>query len=178
MLIVIRIKLKMNIREEQPADVDEIRKVNSEAFETDAEANLVNALRSSGCAYISLVAETDGNIVGHILFTPVELTENKNNLKIMGLAPMAVLSKFQNKGIGSKLVNSGLEYCKSQGYDAVVVLGHPAYYPRFGFIPSVEYGIKSEYDVPDDVFMILELVPEALKGHKGIIKYHEEFNNV
>lgn len=168
----------MNIREEQPSDIDKIWKVNSEAFETEVEANLVNALRNSSCTYISLVAETDENIVGHILFTPVELTGNKSNLKITGLAPMAVSNRFQNKGIGSKLVNAGLEHCKSQGYDAVVVLGHPAYYPKFGFLPSVKYGIKSEYDVPEDVFMILELVPGVLKGHKGVIKYHDEFSNV
>lgn len=168
----------MNIREEQPSDIEKIWEVNSDAFETQAEANLVNALRNSGCAYISLVAETENIVVGHILFTPVELTGNENKLKIMGLAPMAVFSQYQNKGIGSKLVKTGLEYCRSLGYDAVVVLGYPNYYPRFGFVPSVKYGIKSEYEVPDDVFMILELVPEALKGHKGIIKYHEAFNNV
>ena len=168
----------MNIREEQSSDIEKIYKVNTEAFETKAEANLVNALRNSGCKFISLVAEIESEVVGHILFTPVELTENKNNLKIMGLAPMAVLSQFQNRGIGSKLVSAGLEICKSQGCDAVAVLGHPAYYPKFGFTPSVNFGIKSEYDVPADVFMVLELVPEALKDHKGIIKYHEEFNNV
>lgn len=167
----------MNIREEQPSDIDKIWKVNTEVFETKAEANLVKALRKSGCNYISLVAEIKNEIVGHILFTPVNLTEN-NKLKIMGLAPMAVMSQFQNKGIGSKLVNTGLEFCKHQGYDAAVVLGHPNYYPKFGFIPSFKYGIKSEYDVPVDVFMVLELVPESLKGHKGIIKYHEEFKNV
>ena len=168
----------MNIREEQPSDIKKIREVNSEAFETKAEAKLVNTLRNSGCTYISLVAETETNIVGHILFTPVELSGDVNKLKIMGLAPMAVLSQYQNKGIGSKLVAAGLELCKLKGYDAIVVLGHPNYYPRFGFVPSVEFDIKSEYEVPDDVFMILELVPDALKGHKGIIKYHEEFNNV
>lgn len=168
----------MNIREEQLSDIEKIYQVNTEAFETKAEADLVNALRNSGCNYISLVAEIESKIVGHILFTPVELTENKNNLKIMGLAPMAVVSQFQKNGIGSKLVNAGLEICKSQGYEAVVVLGHPAYYPKFGFVPSVNYSIKSEYDVPAGVFMVLELAPEALKGHKGIIKYHEEFNNV
>ena len=168
----------MNIREEQPSDIEKIWGVNSDAFETEAEANLVNALRNSGCTYISLVAETENNVVGHILFTPVELTGNENKLKIMGLAPMAVSSKYQNKGTGSKLVKTGLEHCQSLGYDAVVVLGHPNYYPRFGFVPSVKYGIKSEYEVPDDVFMILELTPKALKGHKGVIKYHEEFNNV
>lgn len=168
----------MNIREEQPSDIEKIWEVNSEAFETEAEAKLVNTLRISGCTYISLVAETETNIVGHILFTPVELSGDVNKLKIMGLAPMAVLSQYQNKGIGSKLVTAGLVLCKLKGYGAVVVLGHPNYYPRFGFVSSVEFGIKSEYEVPDDTFMILELVPNALKGHKGIIKYHEEFYNV
>ena len=168
----------MNIREEQPSDIKKIWEVNSEAFETEAEANLVNALRSSGCTYISFVAETENNVVGHILFTPVELSSNKNQLSIMGLAPMAVLSARQNKGIGSKLVKVGLERCQSLGYDAVVVLGHPNYYPKFGFVPSIKYGIKSEYEVPDEVFMILELVPGALKNHMGVIKYHEAFNSV
>ena len=168
----------MNIREEQPSDIEKTWEVNSEAFETEAEANLVNALRSSGCTYISLVAETETNIVGHILFTPVELSGDYNKIKIMGLAPMAVFSQYQNKGIGSKLVEAGLELCKSRGYDAVVVLGHPNYYPKFGFEPSVKYNIKSEYDVPDDVFMVLELVPGSLKTHAGVIKYHEAFNSV
>ncbi len=168
----------MNIHEEQPSDIEKIWKVNSEAFETEAEANLVNALRSSGCTYLSLVAETETNVVGHILFTPVKLYSNENKLKIMGLAPMAVLSQYQNKGVGSKLVKAGLEHCQSLGYDAVVVLGHPSYYPKFGFVPTVTYGIKSEYEVPDEVFMILELVPESLNNHEGVIKYHEIFNSV
>ena len=168
----------MIIREEQPFDIEKISKVNEEAFETKAEAILVNSLRDSGCTFISLVAETETKVVGHILFTPVELSGNKNNLKIMGLAPMAVLSQYQNKGIGSKLVQTGLEHCKSLGYDAVVVLGHPNYYSKFGFVPSVRFGIKSEYDVPDEVFMILELTPGSLKHHEGVIKYHEAFNNV
>ena len=168
----------MIIRVEEASDVDKIWKINSEAFETNIEANLVNALRNSGCEFISLVAVTDGKIVGHILFTPVELTNDKNNLKIAGLAPMAVSTLYQKKGIGSKLVYAGLEHCKSKGYAAVVVLGHPTYYPKFGFVPSVKYDIKSEYDVPDNVFMILELIPKVLNGHNGIIKYHDEFNNV
>ncbi len=168
----------MIIREEQPSDIEKIWKVNIGAFETIAEANLVNSLRDSGCTFISLVAETETKVVGHILFTQVELSGNKNNLKIIGLAPMAVLSQYQNKGIGSKLVQTGLKRCKSLGYDAVVVLGHPDYYPKFGFVPSVKYGIKSEYDVSDEVFMILELIPGSLKHHEGEIKYHEAFNRV
>ena len=168
----------MNIRDELSSDIEKIWEINIDAFGTEDEANLVNELRSSGCTYISLVAETEGKVVGYILFTPVELSGNQNNFKIVGLAPMAVSSQYQNKGIGSKLVKAGLECCKSLGYDAVVVLGHPNYYPKFGFIPSVKLGIKSEYEVPDEVFMILELVQGTLKNHKGIIKYHEAFNSV
>lgn len=168
----------MNIRDELSSDIENIWEINTDAFGTEDEANIVNALRSSGCTYISLVAETEDKVVGYILFTPVELSGNQNNLKMAGLAPMAVSSQYQNKGIGSKLVKAGLDRCKSLGYDAVVVLGHPNYYPKFGFIPSVKFGIKSEYEVPDDVFMILELVQGSLKNHKGIIKYHEAFNSV
>ena len=168
----------MNIRDEQDSDIEKIWNVNSDAFETDAEANLVNTLRNSGCTFISMVAETENKVIGHILFTPVELSENKNNLKIMGLAPMAVLNQYQKKGIGSSLIKAGLERCQLLGCDAVVVLGHPDYYPKFGFVPSIKYGIKSEFDVPDEVFMILEIVSGSLKNHSGIIKYHEAFNSV
>jgi len=167
----------MIIREEQPSDIEKIWEVNSEAFASEAEANLVNALRISGCTYVSLVAETENKIVGHILFTPVELSGNENKLKIMGLAPMAVLSQYQNKGIGSKLVKAGIKHCRSLDVDAVVVLGYPDYYPKFGFVPTVKYGIKSEYEVPDEVFMILELTPGSLNNHEGVIKYHEAFNS-
>lgn len=168
----------MNIREERPDDVEEIWQVNAEVFETPAEANLVNSLRDSGCTFVSLVAEIEGKIVGHILFTPVKLSGTGKTLKLMGLAPMSVLKRYQNKGIGSELVKAGLELLKSQGYDAVVVLGHPDYYPRFNFVPSITYDIKSEYDVPDEVFMILELTPGSLNNHKGTIKYQEAFNSV
>lgn len=168
----------MKIREEVIYDIDKIWELNSEVFETEAEANLVNTLRDSECTFVSLIAETDGKVVGHILFTPVVLTGCENNLKIMGLAPMAVLGQYQNKGIGSKLVEAGLARCKLLGSDIVVVLGHPGYYSKFGFAPSVKYGIKSEYEVPDEVFMLLELFPGALNNHKGVIKYHDAFNSI
>jgi putative acetyltransferase len=168
----------MNIRDENISDKEDIWALESEVFETAAEANLVNALRNSGCEFISLVAETENKIVGHILFTPVELTGCDNRLKIMGLAPMAVMSQYQNGGVGSSLIKAGLERCRSSGYDAVVVLGYPNYYTKFGFVPSIKYRIRSEYDVPAEVFMILELVPNALKNQHGIIKYHKAFDNV
>jgi len=166
----------MIVRDELPSDIDKIWNVNSEAFETKDEAELINALRCSGCEFISLVAEIDNKVVGHILFTPVELSASKENIKISGLAPMAVLRQYQNKGIGSQLVKAGLDRCKALGYEAVVVLGHPDYYPKFGFESSVNFGIKSEYDVSDEVFMILELIPDALKNHKGVIKYNDVFS--
>ena len=168
----------MKIRKEVPLDTKVIRNINVKAFETEAEANLVDVLRDSGCAFVSLVAEIDQEVVGHILFTPVELSGTKNTLKLMGLAPMAVLPQYQNQGIGTQLVKAGIEYCQSGKYDAIVVLGHPNYYPKFGFVPSVNYGIKSEYEVPDEAFMLLELVPNSLKNHRGTIKYHELFNSV
>ena len=109
----------MNIRKEKDSDIENIWKVNAEAFETEAEANLVNTLRDSEIPYISLVAEEGEEIVGHIFFTPVELIGDDSGLKLMGLAPMAVVNRLQKKGIGSQLVKAGLEHCLAQGYDAV-----------------------------------------------------------
>lgn len=170
--------LLMQIRPEKSSDIDKVWEINVAAFETDTEAKIVNALRETCKSYISLVAEVDGEIAGHILFTPVELVDDRSGLKLMGLGPMAIMPKYQNKGIGSQLVKEGLEQCLRQGYDAVVVLGHPNYYPRFGFVPSIKYGIRSEYEVPDEVFMILELKKNSLKGKSGIIKYNSAFDSV
>jgi putative acetyltransferase len=147
----------MNIRTERPQDVRQIRAINSGAFETNAEADLVDALRTSAIPLISLVVEKNRMLIGHILFSPVNLSSNKAEVKIAGLAPMAVKPEYQRQGIGKALVQEGLKRCKSEGYQAVVVLGHPDYYPKFGFVPSSKFGIKSEFDVPDDVFMIIEL---------------------
>jgi len=146
-----------------------------EAFDTDAEANLVDILRKSGTPIISLVAEEKGKLVGHILFSSVTLSENKRNISIAGLGPMAVLPERQNQGIGSRLVEVGLKECERSSYEAVIVLGHPDYYPRFGFLPSVNYGIKSEFDVPEEVFMVKEIHAGALDDCSGAIRYHHAF---
>jgi putative acetyltransferase len=163
----------MNIRFEQPNDIEQIKNVYLIAFETDTEANLVDALRNAGVELISLVAEKNGEIIGHILFSPVTLD---GHAKIIGLAPMAVLPNWQRKGIGSKLINEGMKACQKAGYEAVVVLGHPNYYPRFGFEPSVNFRIKSEYDVPPEVFMVKQLKKGALKDKTGTVKYHQIFS--
>lgn len=167
----------MQIRPERTDDIPAVRAVNVAAFETSAEANLVDALREQARPIVSLVGEDEAAIVGHILFSPVTVSGH-TDLQIAGLAPMAVLPSRQRQGIGSRLVREGLERCRQAGFAAVVVLGHAAYYPRFGFVPASRFGLRSEYDVPDDVFMVLELEAGALKRTSGMIRYHPAFANV
>lgn len=167
----------MQIRSEDREDRKVVRMVNESAFETPAEADLVDALRDQAQPLISLVADDGGHIVGHIMFSPVHLTGHEE-LKIMGLAPMAVLPGRQRQGIGSALVRAGLRECEKFGVGAVVVLGHPNYYPQFGFAPSAQFGIRCEYDVPEGVFMVKELTPDYLKDATGIIKYHAAFSSL
>ena len=167
----------MLIRAEKGNDQGAVYAVNASAFETSSEANLVDALREQAHPVISLVAEKNEAVVGHIMFSPVSLSGHPA-LKIMGLAPMAVAPEYQCNGIGSALVRAGLEQCKQLGFATVVVLGHPGYYPRFGFSPSSRFGIDSEYDVPEDVFMAMELQPGILNGKTGRVKYHAAFSNV
>ena len=167
----------MQVRTEKVTDEPAVCLVNTSAFETPAEANLVDALRKQARPIVSLVAELDDSVVGHIMFSPVTLSSHPD-LKLMGLAPVAVMPKYQRKGIGAALVQAGLEKCKQLGFIAVVVLGHPEYYPRFGFVPSSRFGINSEYDVPENVFMVMEIRPGALTGVNGIVKYHKAFDRL
>lgn len=154
-----------------------MRAVNVAAFETPAEAALVDALREQARPLVSLVAEDDAAIVGHVMFSPVSLGD-RPALQIMGLAPVAVAPEHQRKGVGSALVRAGIERCKQLGVGAVVVLGHPSYYPRFGFLPASRFGVGCEYAVPDDVFMAMELQPGYLRGASGKVKYHAAFRDV
>ena len=162
------------VRGEEPRDWYDVYELNASVFETKAEAELVNALRAQAAPVVSLIAELDGALVGHVMFSPVALLGH-SGLNLMGLAPMAVTQRHQREGIGSALVRAGLQRCKELGAGAVVVLGHAAYYPRFGFTPSARFDIKCEYDVAEEAFMILELVPEYLAGKTGTIRYHAAF---
>ncbi len=166
----------MIIREERQVDREGIRAVHLAAFETGTEADLVDALRLQAAPLISLVAVDEANIVGHILFSPARLA-TEPELILMGLAPMAVMPSKQRQGVGSTLVREGLERCRRLNAAAVVVLGHPSYYPRFGFVPAVHLSLRSEYDVPDEVFMVRELRDGALSGLSGTIQYHPVFRD-
>lgn len=167
----------MLVRAEREEDRGAVRAVHVAAFEASSEADLVEALREQAEPVVSLVAEDNRAIIGHIMFSPVSLSGH-HGLEMMGLAPMAVAPEHQRRGIGSTLVRAGLERCKQLGFIAVVVLGHPEYYPRFGFSPSTHFGIRSEYDVPAEVFMVRELQPAALSGKTGTVKYHAAFASV
>jgi len=167
----------VKIRLEQEGEIAEIHSVNAAAFTTSAEAILVDNLRKSASPFISLVAEHNGKIIGHILFTPVTLPVS-SPVRVMGLAPMAVLPENQRQGVGAALVKAGLTACNDLGVGAVVVLGHPDYYPKFGFVRASHFGLRSEYDVPDEIYMALEVVPGALKGISGVVKYHGAFSKV
>ena len=166
----------MRIRREESQDVQQIRTINAAAFGTDAEANIVDALRSEAADVISLVAEDDSQVVGHIMFSPVHVV-GAAGLRATALAPMAVIPQRQRLGIGSALVKAGLEECRRSGADAVFVVGHPSYYPRFGFSPASGFGFQCEFDVADDAFMAAELLPRALSGRAGTVYFHEAFRD-
>lgn len=167
----------MLVRAETPADIQQVRTINLAAFDTAAEADLVDALRRRASPLISLVAQADEGVVGHILFSPVTL-DARPDLRLLGLAPMAVLPAQQRRGVGSALVRAGLARCRATDACAVVVLGHPRFYPRFGFRPASAFGVRSEYDVPDEAFMLLELAPDSLRGAGGLASYHPAFQDL
>ena len=163
------------IRPETTEDVDSIRHVNEQAFGQKEEADIVDKLRNRGMVTLSLVAVQGDRIVGHILFSPVMIEAESSSFEAIALAPMAVLPAYQRKGIGSQLVRDGLAECRRLGHEIVVVLGHPDYYPRFGFVLAKPRGIDCEFEVPEEAWMILELREGALAGRRGIVKFQSEF---
>ncbi len=166
----------MDIRAEQAEDLEAVRQVNIAAFGRDNEANLVDRLRGRAST-LSFVAVQSEQIVGHIFYSPVSIAgQCADNSLVLGLGPIAVLPQYQRQGVGSRLLQHSLEEATRLGYKAIVVLGHPEYYPRFGFTPASKKGLGCEYEVPDEAFMVLELEPGALAGCVGTVKYQPEFN--
>jgi putative acetyltransferase len=168
----------ITIRSERMEDASRVRLVNELAFGQPVEADLIDRLRRACTESLSMVAEED-EVVGHILFTPVAVEGTGQRVLGMGLAPMAVLPDRQRQGIGSQLVRRGLDILRERGCPFVVVVGHPEYYPRFGFEPASLHGLASQWEgVPDAAFMVLVLDGHAMAGVSGVAKYREEFNEV
>ena len=168
----------MIIRCEEPSDIAAIRFVNEQAFGGSAEANAIDQLRDRGAVTLSLVAVIDDRVVGHLFFTPVTIDALDRSWPGLGLAPLSVLPEYQRQGIGSALMIAGLEECRRLGHERLIVLGHPDYYPRFGFERASRYGVRFEFEAPDEACMILALQPGALNGVSGVAKYQPEWNGV
>ena len=164
------------IRFETDTDLDEIREVNCLAFGQEDEARLVDALRAGGYARTSLVAEEGGRVVGHILFSDLPIVTAGGAVEALALAPLAVLPSHQRRGIGSMLVREGLRVCRVAGHRIVVVLGHLEFYPRFGFSTKLADRLKSPFSGP--AFMAVELVPDALEGVEGEVRYPPPFGEL
>ena len=165
----------VEIREEMPEDHAAVHALNRTAFDGDAEARIVDKLRASCSEYLSLVAVDGHEVVGHILFTPVNV--ERHGVAGMGLAPMAVSPSRQREGIGSLLVQLGLRRLRDSSCPFVVVLGHPEYYPRFGFEPASKHGLVSQWEgVPDEAFMVLVFDRDSLPGAGGVARYRDEFD--
>jgi putative acetyltransferase len=170
-----RVEMLIEIREERLDDIAAVRDLNRRAFGQDQEANIVDALRNNGAALLSLVATVDDRVVGHIIYSPAVIG---GNIEGAALGPMAVLPEHQRQGIGSKLIEAGNRKLKDAGCPFIIVVGHADYYPRFGFRPASEHGIKCQWDVPDDVFMLVVMDQAKMESVSGLATYRHEFSSV
>jgi len=171
------------IRKENPSDHNRVIELTVKAFETleisnHNEGKLVDTLRKAPTfsEELSLVAELNGQVVGHILFTPIRIENGQEKFESLILGPVSVLPEFQKMGIGGQLIRAGHQKAKELGFQSVILLGHPHYYPRFGYKPASTWGIKSPIPLPsDDVFMAVELTEEALTNVSGTVVFPPEF---
>jgi putative acetyltransferase len=172
--------VRVNIRRFSSRDAEAVREVHLKAFAgREDEAHLVESLHAADAAPVSLVAvdSSSGGVLGHALFSPVTIDNNGSNICVVGLAPVGVLPEYQGQGVGSRLIRAGLEACREADYDAVVVLGEPGYYSRFGFERASARGLGNEYGV-DDYFMVVQLRSGVLAGSGGTVRYRPEFGQL
>ena len=162
----------IDIRDEQPGDHAAVSELNRLAFGQDLEGSIVDALRANAGALLSLVATREGRVVGHIMYSPVRVGQ------VVGaaLGPMAVAPESQRQGIGTALVTAGNDRLARTGCPYVLVLGHPAFYPRCGFTPASRHGVTCPWTVPDDAFMIAVLDAARSAGAVGLAEYRPEFS--
>jgi putative acetyltransferase len=171
---VVRATLKT--RPEIPADSPAIRTIHLLAFDTCREADLVDKLRNNAAVKLSIVAEEDGAIVGHVAFSPVELGSGVDRIQGLGLGPIAVLPHLQKHGIGTQLIQKSIGILKTDGCPFVVVLGPPGFYARFGFQPARDFGIRCKWDAQADSFLLLALDAAAVARGAGLAQYGAEFD--
>lgn len=172
----------LTIREEEIKDYNEVEKVVEESFKTAEfsdkdEHNLVGRLRNSNefIKELSLIAEEENKILGHVLLTKALIKGESTSYETLVLAPLAVLPEYQKSGIGKNLMNKAIERARELGYKSIVVLGHENYYPKFGFEKASKYGVEAPFEVPDEAYMILELLQGGLNGISGIVEYSKAF---
>ncbi len=168
----------MTIRPGKIEDALLIGRLHERAFGQRVEADLVDTLRRTCPDALSLVAAENDTLVGHVLFTPVVVEGAVRRVVGMGLGPMAVMPDRQRQGVGSRLVMEGLAVLRERRCPFVVVVGHPGYYPRFGFEPASRHGLSSQWkDVPDEAFMVLILDAYEMTGVSGVARYRDEFDD-
>ena len=167
------------IREEGPDDSKAIRHVHRQAFGGDLESRLVDMLRDAGRVTLSSVALVEDRVVGHVLFSPVTVEPLPGESRWAALAPIGVLPGHQGQGIGSRLVREGLAGCRTRSFDAVVLLGAPEYYSRFGFVRASDFGLTSVYGSGPE-FQAVELTRGALSasGEARLVRFAPEFDEV
>lgn len=170
----------LEIRPERKEEYPTVYNIVKLAFQSDEEPKLIEAIRKleNFIPELSIVAMKNYTIVGHILFSPIIIVTKTNDIPALTLAPLSVHPDYQNIGIGSKLVKYGLEECKRLGHEISVVVGHPNYYPKFGFSPAREKGLESPFPVPDEAFMVVGLIEGALDGIEGTVKYSSAFDEI
>ncbi len=168
------------IRPERPDDYAAVHEVHVSAFGRVNEAQLVEAIRRSPgfLPKLSLVAEHDGSVVGHILFSRITIEAKSGPVTALALAPMAVRPECQKMGVGSRLVEEGLDRCRRLGHRLVVVVGHPDFYPRFAFRPARARGLEAPFDVPGEAFLLWEAAPEDPQDIAGRVQYPPAFDDV
>lgn len=163
------------IRDETPSDHAYVDRILEAAFGRPNEAELVRKLRESAQPQLSLVAEVGGEVVGHVFFSPVSIEGPSASPPVAGLGPLAVAPELQRGGAGSALVRAGLAACIPLGWQAVFLLGNPAYYSRFGFVLAAPLGFRYESELFDSAFQVVDITPAALSGCRGWVRYHEAF---
>jgi putative acetyltransferase len=178
MVYICLMKDDPTIRAEEAGDVPGIGRLVTLAFGQDDEARLVDAIRQEEGfdPRLSLVASEDGALTGHVLLSPILIRSGSGNVPALSLAPVSVLPERQGEGIGSRLTERALETARELGHRIVVVIGHPSYYPRFGFTPAREKGLEVSWPVPDEAFMVMELAAGALEGIEGEVVFPPAFD--